>query len=149
MLRPGQLLVCHYPSTTRVESKFTWHLRRFRIRAARDLVEHPLTIREYLRRPLVRRSRWLLTVTDIDRGTLRQVYLGNMREHWIDAPLRVGIYRGDRTTPAELLSKSFAPTVADRIQLAHILRTVPADMQSSVGIFSDDLSVIASIEKRA
>src|SRR6056297_3439724 len=79
--QPGDEIELHYPVSTHVRHihEAPQRLRNFRIRTVRDLLREPLLPHEFLRRPYVARSRWLISVTDLDDKThsFKQIYLGS------------------------------------------------------------------------
>jgi hypothetical protein len=132
-----------YPFTTHVSTlTLTWEPRRFRVLSVRDLVTDPLTVQEYLARPMTRRSRYLIRVRDLDRGVCRSVYQRSMADWFRETPLRVGVFHGAKLM--ELLSTNWGPTVADRQGLIAFLRKhADHDMgEFRIGILSDDAEVI-------
>lgn len=132
-----------YPFTTHVSaSHLTWEPRRFWVLGVRDLVTDPLTVQEYLARPMTRRSRYLIRVRDLDRGVCRSVYQRSMADWFRETPLRVGVFHGARLM--ELLSTNWGPTVADRQGLIRFLQKHAGhDMgEFRIGILSDDSEVI-------
>ncbi|TWU66484.1 hypothetical protein [Crateriforma conspicua] len=143
MLEPGKKVDLTYPDVTLVESLSRLHRRQIRVTAIRDLVAQPLTPDEYLRRPLIRRSRWLITGFDESRGSFRQFYLGSTAEYRAPGYLRVGLYEPGSDRPAFAVSRPFAPTKRDRILLARALsqwsRQQIDDLQ--LRIFADDLKL--------
>ena len=132
-----------YPFTTHVsQMNLTWEPRRFRVLGVRDLVTDPLTVQEYLARPMTRRSRYLIRVRDLDRGVCRSVYQRSMADWFRETPLRVGVFHGAKLM--ELLATNWGPTVADRQGLISFLRKHAGhDMgEFRIGILSDDSEVI-------
>jgi hypothetical protein len=132
-----------YPSTTHLATpRPRWEPRRFRVLDIRDLAKQPLTIQEFLRRPMTRRSRYLVRVLDLDRGVCRSVYHRSMAEWYRETPLRVGVFHNSKLL--ELISTNWGPTLADRRGLIKFLRQFEGhDMgEFRVGVFSDDLEVI-------
>ncbi|RMF44745.1 MAG: hypothetical protein D6753_01810 [Planctomycetota bacterium] len=84
-----------------------------------------------------RRGRWLWLAWDYDAREYRQFYECATRDHWREVPLRVGIRDGLRV---HYLGRSWAPTVADRRDLAAVLWRFRD--RGDVHVFADDLAVI-------
>lgn len=131
------MIEIHYPRRNIVGVPPQWQVRRVEIVKRIDLVANPLPIRDYLRRPLVRRGRWLWLAWDYDSREYRQFYENVTREHWREVPLRVGIRDGRRV---HYLGRSWAPTVADRRELAAVLWRFRD--RKDVHVYADDLAVI-------
>jgi len=116
--------------------------RSGRVKAVRDLLQEPLTIREYLRRPMVRRGRYLLRVYDLGTNQYRQWYLNNSREYWFDSQLRVGVFEGPKLV--DIISRGYDPSERERLILARALvGLLDFNLQPHLrfGVFSDDLRV--------
>ncbi|MEM6365838.1 MAG: hypothetical protein AAF745_15530, partial [Planctomycetota bacterium] len=109
-----------YPESTQVESQCDYRTRRIRIRDVRDLISDPLTPEEYFRRPLTRRSRFLVTAFDLDLNQWRRFYLGSTQEHASEGRLRWALYQPGHLQPKTISSRSFDPTRRDRIALANV-----------------------------
>ncbi|SMP38953.1 hypothetical protein SAMN06265222_101222 [Neorhodopirellula lusitana] len=124
MYAPDTQIELTYPESTQVESRTTFRRRRVQIREVRDLISHPLTPEEYLRRPLTHRSRYLLTAFDMDTSQWRQFYLGSSKEHASDGRLRIALYKPGEERPSKIISRSFEPTRRDRIALARTLKAI-------------------------
>ena len=78
MLTPRQVITLTYPTSTLVQSaQPIYRPRQIRVVSVRDLVAEPLTIAEYLYRPLVRRGRYLVTAWDYATRSVRQFYPSN------------------------------------------------------------------------
>jgi hypothetical protein len=133
----------YYPFTTHVSVEFPkWEPRRFEILRVRDLARDPLTVAEFLRRPMTRRSRYLIRVRDLDQQQLRSVYHRSMADWYRETPLRVGIYHKSKVQ--ELLRTNWGPTIADRQRLIRFLRkhqhTDMGDFR--LAVLSDDAEVM-------
>ena len=140
-LRPGDETVIHYPTSTVVESNGIWRPRRIRVLAVRDLVAEPLSVDEYLRRPLVQRSRYLVRAWDYGRRNVRNFYLGTCREYACDTDLWLARLSEDGATP-ELLTRGFRATRKERIQLARTVNRFVRDLPpQSLGVIAPDLRV--------
>lgn len=144
MIEPGQTIELTYPDCTLIDALPKFRERRLQVHSIRDLVREPLAITEYLRRPMLARSRWLLQCWDIDRRAWRKFYLGSSREHQRPGMLRVGLYRPGETKPVELVSRSFGPTRTERRVLAKVLADWHhADLGSlRLRVLADDLGLM-------
>jgi len=151
MIEPGQTIELHYPISNTVESPSDYRLRRVRVLRVRDLVTQPLTLQEFLRRPYVRRSRWLLTGYDLNAGKFRQFYLGSSDEHRAPGVLRVALYQPGKLMPVDTLPIDFEDTLTDRKLLldvvAELLNRDLHDLR--VGIYANDLRVMRSLPDRS
>ncbi len=116
------------------------------VKRTRDLVAEPLTISDYLRRPLIHRGRWLIVGTDTATGQIRQFYLSTTREQYRPLPLRIGIYEAGAKRPTKILFRPFEPTVRDRILLSRLVGRLNEDGtdEASLRIFADDLKIAFS-----
>lgn len=145
MLTPRQVLTLTYPTSTLVQtSEPLYRPRKIRVMSVRDLVAEPLTIDEYLYRPLIRRGRYLVTAWDYATRSMRQFYPANSLEFARDCHLRIGAYYPGSTRPDKILSRGYANTVSDRIALAKALqefRRLPNP--HLIRVFADDLVVAA------
>ena len=146
MIQPGHTIELTYPDQNLIDALPRFRERRLQVHSIRDLVAQPLTPQEYLRRPMVARSRWLLLCWDIDRRCWRKFYLGSAKEHARPGVLRVGLYRVGDQTPYDLLGPAFGPTRSDRRVLA---RVVTEWSQSHFGrlqlrVLADDMDVHAT-----
>ncbi|MEO9593453.1 hypothetical protein [Rhodopirellula bahusiensis] len=143
MIEPGQTIELTYPDCTLIDALPKFHERRLHVHSIRDLVREPLTIHEYLRRPMLTRSRWLLHCWDLDRAGWRKFYLGSSREHERPGILRVGLYRPGETKPVDLVGRSFGPTHAERRVLAKVLAEWhQADLgRLQLRVLADDLGL--------
>ena len=144
MLSPGEQVTLTYPDCTLVESLARLRRRRIVVKHVRDLVADPLTPAEFLRRPLVRRSRWLITGFDQDRQSWRQFYLGSTREFASPGFLRAAVYRIGDSKPFDLLSRPFGPSKLERRVLARVIdRYQSARLgRLTLRVLADDFSVI-------
>jgi len=143
-LKTHQVLFTLYPRSTHVSVvKPVWVPRKFRILAVRDSVRYPLSVEQFLRRPMTRRSRYLVRVRDLETGARHSVYHRSLRDWYRETPLRVGIYDGSELK--ELLTTNWGPSVADRLGLVHFLQTHGNyDMGDlRLGILSDDGEAIS------
>jgi hypothetical protein len=127
-----------YPVSQSVLYELDWEPCHFRLISVRDSVRRPLSIDEFKRRPMIRRSRYALRVADLATNQIRVVYHRLLLSHFRDCPLRVGIFKGSNLI--EMLSTNWGPTVADRNGLLSFLaKHVDRDLgHHRIGIFSDD-----------
>lgn len=140
MFEPGACLEFRYPIFNRCEA----HLREFRQRQVkvlrvRDLVRDPLTTEEFLRRPYVIRSRWL--VDGVENGRYRKFYLGASPEFAAPSELRLGLYEPFADRPSKILIRPVLPTIEDRRALVRLLlKWSGRDFgDCRLGIFADDM----------
>jgi hypothetical protein len=142
-LKLPEIIHTLYPYSTHVSIKTpVWEPRKFKVLAIRDLVLHPLSVSEFLSRPMTRRSRYLVRVRDLDRGVCRSVYHRSMADWHREAPLRVGVYHGDDLQ--ELMATNWGPSIGDRKGLiAFLNKHGNRDMgEFRLAILSDDAEVI-------
>ena len=142
-LQLPEIIHTAYPFTTHVsQSRPNWEPRRFQVLRIRDLATDPLDAEEFLRRPMTRRSRYLVRVRDLDRGVCRSVYHRSMEEWYRETPLRVGIFQG--ADLVELLRTNWGPTIGDRRSLVKFLRErISLDLgEHRLCVFSDDGEVL-------
>jgi hypothetical protein len=139
---PDVIRTC-YPRTTHLATASPrWEPRTFQVLGIRDLVREPLTIQEYLRRPMTRRSRYLIRVLDVQKQRYRSVYHRSMSDWYRETPLRIGIYEGLKLV--DMTSHNWGPTLADRQSLIRFLQKFDGfDMgEFQIGIFSDDAELL-------
>ncbi|MCM2370931.1 hypothetical protein [Aporhodopirellula aestuarii] len=150
MLEPGSKIDLTYPEKTLVDQLEHCRRRRIRVIKVRDLMAEPLTVAEFLRRPLLNRSRWLITGFDEDIGKPRQFYLGSSVEFRAPQMLKVALYEPESPRPAYAISRPFGPSKRDRMLMAKALASWSLrdieDMQ--LGIYADDLSVVVPTPPR-
>jgi hypothetical protein len=143
MIAPGSKIELTYPDSTVVDSLATLSRRRICVYRVRDLVAEPLTPEEFLRRPFIRRSRWLISGYDLDLQRRRQFYLGNSAEHRAPGVLKLALYEPGQTKPRWSLSRDFGPTRRERQllidSLAEIAKRGGTGMQ--LRIYCDDLRI--------
>jgi hypothetical protein len=141
---PGTKIELHYPTRTDVfADSQLWRLRELIVYRIRDLVREPLTIEEYLSRPFVKRSRYLLIGKEL--GRWKQFYLGTTQEFHASGQLRLGLYAPDELKPRHLVSRSFDNTPKDRKELYKaVAEWSKIDFgQLTLRVFADDLRIIA------
>lgn len=141
----GDRVVITYPRPNLVSIRRpVFEQRAIQVANIRDLVAEPLDLDDYLRRPFIRRSRWLLTGRDEETGRYRNFYLGAAREYRAPGTIRVGFYEPDNPRPVRTLPKIFEPNSADRLLLLRLmLRLRNQDLGDlRVCVFSDDLRLV-------
>ena len=150
MIEPGTHLRIHYPTQTHVRHFFDAprELRSITVRNVRDLVRQPLTPDEFLQRPFVMRSRWLVKGYDNILHQWRQFYLGSSEEFAAPGSLRLALYEPSSTKPAELLGREFNPTVFDRKLMIRLIRRWHSRVEGELQlrVCCDDLRIIRSYE---
>jgi len=114
-----------YPLDTNVlrVSASEWRRRYLRVLRVRDLIKEPLTVSEFLDRPLLERSRWLITAKDVHTGTVRRYYPGTARNINLVGSLQLALYEPDGTMPAKFLTKPFGATYEERMILARLAKS--------------------------
>lgn len=143
MFQVGTILEIDYPVSNRIGAKTEFTRRSIRIDRVRDLLEDPLSVEEYLRRPFVRRSRWLVAGLDRRLGFRRCFYLGSSRQLWTESGLRVGLYEPGMSRPFWIIGPLFRPTMEDQQALCKSLQVwKECDMgELQMRIYCDDLKV--------
>ncbi len=121
MLSRGQRVEFSYPVCNTILKISDYQRRRVEVRSVRDLVREPLTPAEFLRRPFLHRSRWMITGVETDTGRWRRFYLGASQEFFSPGVLRIGLYAPGEIKPRCLLGPEFQPTLSHRRQLMRIL----------------------------
>ncbi len=143
MLSPGQVVTLTYPDSTLIESVAVLRDRHVRVIKIRDLVAHPLTPAEYLRRPLIRRSRYLITAWDHTTQSVRQFYLGSSREFASEGLLRVALYRPGDRLPYDVIGRAFGPTRLERRLLRRCLLEMRGrSARLRLRVIADDLGLV-------
>ena len=148
MFNPTDQIVFTYPLQTHVRSigATGFQQREVVVRRVRDLVKDPLTPTEFIRRPFVNRSRWLILGQEEGAGHLRQFYLGSSKEFSAPAQLRLAWYELGATKPHEIVYRAIEPTVKDRKALAReIARICPKETGDGrvLRIYCDDMRIVA------
>lgn len=132
-----------YPVSTHVRF---WNPNECRKRevvidSVRDLVADPLSVDEFLRRPFLLRSRWLVKAYEPRLRQWRQFYWGSTREFAAPGILRVGLYAPGATHASWLFGRAFHPTPEDRRELMNLLKEWDklnfGDL--TLKVFADDL----------
>ncbi len=145
MLEPGQRVELSYPRCNTILRISDYQLRRVIVQSVRDLVREPLTPAEFLRRPFVRRSRWMIHATEADTGKWRRFYLGASREFFSPSVLRLGLYAPGESRPRKIVGPEFGNTRGCRRKLIRILRFLASqDLDDlSVRVIATDLRLMA------
>jgi hypothetical protein len=147
MLEIGSIIEFHYPRTSHIlhADRCEKTLRRVLVRSVRDLVREPLTPDDFLRRPFILRSRWMIRGFDLDRRRERSFYLGSSIEFAAPNELRIGEYAPDHHWPDAVLFRPIAATLDDRRVLMRALQTWRANDYGGrdLRIYADDLRLIA------
>lgn len=147
MLKVGKTLDIHYPVTTHIRflsgGNVAYRKRTIVIKRIRDLVTHPLTPEEFLQRPYVSRSRWLILGWEPHLQQYRQFYLGNALEFSAPRHLYLGLYEPGCLRPAQILYRPVGPTMTDRKALVRAIEKIRAfDFDSAhLRIFASDMAV--------
>jgi hypothetical protein len=123
MYTPGSRIELSYPESTLIDAVTRLRRRRIEVNHVRDLVCDPLTPEEFLRRPLIRRSRWLVTGIDLETMRVRQFYLGSSKQHRSSGILRVGLYAPGDRRPSWPFPLEFNESRRDRELLARAIET--------------------------
>ncbi len=146
MLPLRQNVEINYPVCTHVDAqKLEFRPRVLRAYKIRDLVTDPLTIREYLARPFIRRGRYLALCKDLRSGELRQFYVASTQEHWRQTPLRFCLFDPAAKKPIEIMPSCYGTSTRDRLILSKtLLNFLDAEFEGDlrIGIYCDDLQVI-------
>ncbi len=136
----------HYPVRTHVRyQQPPLREREIVVHELRDLLEKPLTVEEYTRRPFVRRSRWLAKAFDCNRKVWRSFYLGCTPEFASPAVLRVGVFDIATGRLLRLLPGEFGPSVIDRRRLCRLLPRLATKIgeDEQLGIFAPDMRLVS------
>jgi len=138
----GMEVEISYPVSTHVRfwRPDEWRRREIVIHTARDLLTDPLSIAEFLRRPYLLRSRWLVRAFEPAIRQWRQFYWGSTREYSAPGNLRLGLYEPGGKQPSWTFGRAFAPTPEDRRELIKAVRQFEKwDVGgASVKVFADD-----------
>jgi hypothetical protein len=122
MFELGQQIELVYPVETDVIRirKAPRRLRQLQVYRVRDLLEEPLSVEEFARRPYVARSRWLILARDIASRAFRQFYPGSADNYRSPDVLQIGLYEPGESRPAMLLGRQFEATPEDRNALLRL-----------------------------
>jgi len=145
MIECGEEITISYPISTHVERLHSSDLQRRNIVvcSVRDLVSDPLSVAEFLRRPYLLRSRWLVKAYEPRQRQYRQFYLGSSVEFRAPSVLRIGLYEPGTSRPVELFGRGFEATPKDRRLMIRALESWQKfDFgDASLRVFADDLRV--------
>lgn len=139
-------LTIQYPDSTIVQpAALHWTARRITVTGIRDLLARPLTAREFLRRPLLNRGRYLIDALDWTVGPIaqpRRFYVATMADDYRTPELRLGLFEPGRRLPVQILEE-FAATRRDRILAARLVTDLLRyDFGPlTLGLYSDDLQL--------
>jgi len=144
MFTPGTEIEISYPESTLIDAVSKLRRRRIHVTKIRDLVAEPLTPQEFLARPFIRRSRWLISGIDLDSHQRRQFYLGSSAEHESPGILRVGLYAPGDRRPRWPFPLQFTETRRDRLMLAKAIDAwLSRDLADlSLRVFVDDFRIV-------
>ena len=122
MFDPDTKIELPYPSRTSILhiDRAPVITRRVIVRVCRDLVTDPLTWQEFLRRPYVNRSRWLIRAWDVDLRAWRQFYVGTSPRYRSPGVLRLAISDPDEPGPLRWIGQQYEPTVVDRKRMIRV-----------------------------
>jgi len=141
----GKEVEISYPVSTHVRFYRPDRIRHREIviHDVRDLVTDPLSLAEFMRRPWIMRSRYLVRAHEPHRDKWRQFYIGSSTEYRSPGILRVGMYEHGSTRPDRIYGRAFAPTIADRrVLIAAVREWSKHDFTfGSLRVFVDDLGL--------
>ena len=142
MLELGARVELEYPSRSLVGVEPAFLRRVMLVRSVRDLVKDPLTPAEFIRRPMVHRSRFLFRCLDVQKNAYRNVYEGAAREWRRDCPHRWGLFCGNQLM--ERVAGAWGNSEHDRLELRKLLEKWRFEDFAGwrIGVFVDDLRVI-------
>lgn len=128
----------YYPRRNIVGLSPEWRLRNLTEVKRIDLVENPLPISDFLRRPLVRRGRWLIRAWDCDSQSYRQFYECAFRNTFRELPLRIG----ERLMSGKIsqVGREYGPTIRERRKMAIVLHRLKKI--NNLFVYADDLIVM-------
>jgi hypothetical protein len=129
--------ILHYPQRNRIGVEPVWMPRELSIVQRIDLLKEPLSIRDYLRRPMVRRGRWLLKCWDARAKKYRQFYECAFREFWFEDQLKIGQWIDGKVVQ---ISEPFEPVWDERKRLELILHRLK---DRELVVYSDGLKVVS------
>lgn len=144
MIEPGKTISLTYPTSTLVDSIAGLRRRHIHVVAIRDLIADPLTPAEFLRRPFIRRSRWLVRGYDCDVGEYRQFYLGCSAEYAAPSCLRVALYEPGSHRPSYPISRPFGDSRRERAIMATAIAAWSRRCMEGLRlrVYCDDLRII-------
>jgi hypothetical protein len=139
----GERVEVAYPQRNVVNVCPEWQRRTVIIKSRRDLMAHPLTPAEFLRRPMVHRGRYLFRVVCLRSNQYRQIYVAASRE-WRreDVPLRVGLFLGGRLEVP--VGVAWGASARDRMGLVKVLEKWRREDFGALtlGVYVDDLRLV-------
>jgi hypothetical protein len=126
MFSPGQQIELVYPTQTDILHVDTAprRLRQLYVHRVRDLVAEPLTPSEYIRRPYVARSRWLILASEKASQPPKQFYPGTADNYRAPGVLRLAIYEPEAKRPVQIIGRQIDPTLQDRRYLIRLINKV-------------------------
>jgi hypothetical protein len=148
-LQPGSQLTIHYPRIRHILycDRSPMVARSIIVREVVDLVEKPLTPEEFLRRPYLRRGRWLVKAIESigQKQRFRQFYLANSAEFRRHGGMRLALYEPGKRLPVEIISEEFLPTVVERKMLIRLVKKLKdADFGGlQLRIVADDFRILS------
>lgn len=146
MFQPGDEIEFHYPVSTHVRLyRPDQHRVRYAIvRRIRDLYEDPLTLEEFLRRPFLRRSRYLIDAYEPETRQYRRFYLGSTLEFRAPSVLKIGLYEDGSNEPDRVFGRGFEATESDRKLMIDGIAVWKKHQfhGASLRVFSDDTRIV-------
>lgn len=142
----GSSLRLLYPIRNQIVGPLTFRPREMVIRRVRDLAKDPLTIKEFRRRPMLFRGRYLVLGVCSD-GRFRQFYPALCGSNWSPGILRLALF--DPDSPAALptiISRGVDDTIRGRsIMEKMIQQTLSKDLGGlQLRVLVDDFRIKAS-----
>lgn len=145
MVYPGDQLEISYPVRTHVRfwKDSPVETRCLTVASVRDLLQQPLTVEEFLRRPFVARSRYLIKARE--GFDWRQFYLGSSREYRSPATLQFAVFDPDTPKRLKRICRSFEPTPEDRAMMCRLIKLWQDENEShlQLRIICDDLRLVS------
>ncbi|MEL7337299.1 MAG: hypothetical protein AAFN70_13985, partial [Planctomycetota bacterium] len=120
MIEAGERMQLTYPTSNIIGHSFSYRTREFVVCDIRDLFEDPLTIEDFYRRPMLKRSRYLLRGRDVETDEWRQFYAGNSIE--LSAPGDLYIAEYKHGVMVRILFGPYKDTAKDRNRMAYVLQ---------------------------
>lgn len=122
------MITLHYPIRNRIGVEPVWRPRVLTVVERIDLLNQPVPLEKYLKRPMIRRGRWLLRCFDHEAKQYRQFYENAFKEYWRPETLVLGELpqdviapKGKRILPVKLAGP-FEQNMKDRAKLEVVLR---------------------------
>lgn len=145
MIEVGDQLQLRYPVRTHVRfwTESPTQQRDLTIVSVRDLVREPLTAAEFLRRPFVARSRYLIRARE--GFDWRQFYLGSSVEFRSPSTMRLAIFDPDEPKKLKRICREFQPTVEDRAIMVRLIKLWESEDHGDfeLKIVCDDLRLVS------